>query len=69
MISLAVVQEKLDRINAWHVSKGELKSENSTRYLRCLKFSASTADFAPAIPDEAQTGSTNLGVVVPGAWK
>ena len=67
-IPLEVAHEQVQRANDWHVSKGESQTADVARYLRCFRCGASTADFVPAQPGEAPTGSTIQGVVVPGAW-
>ena len=67
-IPLANAQEQVQIVNAWHASKGEPQTETIQRYLRCFRCGAPTADFVPALSDDAPTGSTIQGVVVPGAW-
>lgn len=68
-IPLSAAQEQVRSVNSWHASKGEPQTEDLTRYTRCFRCGAPTADFVPALPDDAPIGSTIQGVVVPGAWE
>jgi hypothetical protein len=67
-IPLAAAQEQVQSVNVWHASKGEPLTADVARYMRCFRCGAPTADFVPAQPGDAPTGSTIQGVVVPGAW-
>ena len=68
-IPLAAAQEQVQSANEWLATKGESATEDIARYLRCFKCGAPSADFVPAMPGDAPTGSTIQGVVVPGAWE
>lgn len=68
-IPLTAAQEQVQNVNTWLASKGEPETEDLARYARCSRCGAPTADFVPALPGEAPTGSTIQGVVVPGAWE
>ena len=65
----AVAQEQVKAANTWCASKGEPQSETIERYMRCFRCGAPTSGFVPAQADDAPTGSTIQGVVVPGAWE
>ena len=68
-IPLQVAQEQVQSANVWLASKSEPQTETIERYMRCFRCGAPTADFIPALPHDAPTGSTIQGVVVPGAWE
>jgi hypothetical protein len=65
----SAAKEQAQAANAWCASKGEPPAETIERYMRCFRCGASTSGFVPAGQDDAPTGSTIQGVVVPGAWE
>lgn len=68
-IPLADAKAQVTSANAYDASKGRSQTASLAHYLRCFQCGAPTSNFVPADPDDAPTGSTIQGVVVPGVWE
>lgn len=68
-IPLADAEAQVASANAYDASKGRPQTASLAHYLRCFRCGAPTSDFVPANPNDAPTGSTIQGVVVPGVWE
>lgn len=66
---LADAEAQVASANQFDGAGDRPKTNAISHFLRCFRCSAPTTSFVPAGLDDAPTGCTIQGAVVPGVWK